>query len=400
MFGIFEKKSTEPKKSIVHRVSESFGWSFGGTSATAPALDNQTALETSAVLCAVKTISEGIASTPLRVMENYTDSGLDKVRVARNHWANRLVNNPNGFMTASDFWEMAAAAATLGKGFMAIKVQVKDEIRELIPVPSGSWVMEILNDFTYQFRVTQADGRQVIYGQNAVFYFKGLSLDGYSGISSIEKARKAVGIASALEGQQLQTSAMGGRPSGCLTFENPLTPDQAKGIQEAWNSKFGPNGQGGIAVLDGKTTFSQMQQNAVDSQFIENRKFQVAEIARIFKINIAFMGDAPITAELMRWHITNSLRPWYVRIEQALNKQILNNDPKYFADFDELDLLRGNHQAMGTFFKDALGAGGSQAWMSVNECRAEMGLNPINEEWAIGVSKGGYELSAAAKDKG
>lgn len=396
LFNFSFKSKSEKPTAVVNRISEN-GMVFGSGMGTAPSLTNQSAMEVSAVLACVKSISEGVATTPLRIMQSTMHGDLKMNKVAENHAIHKLINKPNGFMTAVDFWSMAVANAVLGKGFLAIKTEFNGQLRELIPVPSGSWVMELLSDGSYQFRVTMANGSQVIYGQNAVFYFKGLSLDGYSSISAIEKARKIVGISTTLENAQLQSAGNGGRPSGILTFDSPLDADQAKALRESWSARFGPGGNGGVAILDRTARFDQMQMSSADAQFIENRKFQIYEIARVFGVNPAMIGEGEIKDNTLRHHITTCLKPWFIRIEQAVNVQLLNGQPGYFCDYDDLDLLRADHKNLSGFFKESLGAGGSQAWMSVNEVRHEIGLDPLPDAWARKPSQGGYELSASGK---
>lgn len=392
MLGIGRKRQGEP--SVINRVSDNFGWLFGG-SGTAPALTNTTALSSTAVLACVRAISEGVAQTPIRLIETFEENGLERTRVAKSHTAHKLMQRPNSFQTTFEFIEGMVANAVLGKGALAIKVQVGSEVRELLPVPSGVWTMEMLSDSSYQFRVQFTDGSQQVFNQKQVLFFRGLSLDGYSSVSAIEAARNAVGISSGLETASLRAATSGGRPSGILSFADGMTPETKEKLRETWQTRYSAGGEGGIAVLDGNTTFTAMNMTAADSQFLENRKFQTSEICRIFRVSPALVFDEgqKIDATAMRFHITNTLMPWMKRFEQALNRDLLNGDTRYHWDFDEFDLLRADFREMGDFVTKMLGAGGQNSVLSLNECRIELGFDPIDEEYARKPSRGGYEIS-------
>lgn len=352
--------------STAHRFSDVMGW-FGFGTATAPALTAETALDSAAVLGAVKVIVEGIGQTPIRLIEEAVVNGRIKRKIARDHWAHRLlVKRPNGWMTGGEFIEAMAINAVLGKGGLAIKNQVGKEIRELLPVPSGSWTALVQNDYSILYEVRYANGATETFHQSQCVFIRGISLDGFSGVSAIERARKAVDISNALEEQQLKSSASGGRPSGVLTFEKELSADTKAKLRETWQTRWGAGGEGGIAVLDGAAKFEPIALSAADSQFIENRRFQIEEICRIFRVQPIMLMQSDKAAtfasaeQMFRMHVTHTLMPWFRRIEQALNRDILANSDSLFFDFDERELLRGDSKSQGEYMQKALGGPGTQ----------------------------------------
>ena len=381
------------------RVSDMMvGWISNGTT-TAPTLNHETALQAGSVLSAVRCISEGVASAPIRLIEQTKANGLARTRTADDHALHKLLQRPNDFQTSFEFIEGMVANAVLGKGALAIKVQVGNEVRELLPVMSGVWTQEQLTDGSSRFLVNMADGSQAVFTNKQVLFFRGLSLDGYSSVSSIEAARTAVGIANSLESQTLRSASSGGRPSGVLSFPEGMSPETKEKLRTQWQQRYSAGGEGGIAVLDGAASFTPMAQSATDLQVIENRRFQVQEIARIFRVHPAFLMDSTsqINSDLMRWHVSNTLLPWMKRFEQALNRDLIGHTSnKLHFDFDEMDLLRGDHAAFGAFAQIALGNGGHQAFMTTNEVRQELGLDGIDETWARNLSPGGYLISGGA----
>jgi phage portal protein BeeE len=121
---------------------------------------------------------------------------------------------------------------------------------------------------------------------------------------------------------------------------------------------------------------------------------QIEEIGRAFRVQPIMLMHADKTAtfasaeQMFRMHVIHTLMPWMIRFEQAVGRDILGADADLRADFDERALLRGDFKDQAEFNVKALGAGGQPAWMTVNEVRAEQGLNPVEEDWANKVSRG------------
>ena len=392
---------------VIRRVSDYFFGVMGGNQAVAPTLTNESILETASVLAAVKVITEMVSTTPINLLQEYAEGDLIMTKPASQHPAYKLLHpkygKPNSWQTPHDFMAVMMINALLGRGALAIKVVVAGQVRELIPVPAGAFTVETLSDYGVQYRVQFSDGSQQVFTQDQVLFVHGISLDGYTAVSMLDKARQAVGLAKSLENQQLQLAAKGGNPSGILTLQGELAADRKTMLRDAWNAAYGAGGSGGIAVLDGGAGFSPVSMSMADSQFIENRRFQIEEVGRIFNIQPLFLGhNAGVNVDgvdaALRLHVKTCLRPWYIRFEQVLNRDILGNAPGFFFDFDEKDLLRGDMKAMIDSFTKGLGAGGAAGIFSVNEVRQEFGLNPINEEYALKPTMGGY-AQAAGLDK-
>lgn len=393
--GLFNRKNDTQTANVVRSVGDFLGFLSWGGSGTKK-LNNTTALESAAVMCAVKVIAEALASMPISVVETSEVDGRERTKKLRTHWATRLLSKkPNSWQTSYEFIEGMAINAILGSGALAIKVKVGNEVRELIPVPAGAWVQEQLSDSRAQYRVTYSNGNQQIFSQDQVLFVRGISLDGYSGLRAIESARKAIGISMTLEEQQEKLGSSGGKPSGVLSFENELKEETKRQLAESWSAKFGPNGTGGIAILDGKASFNSFTMSNTDSQFIENRKFQIEEIARAFKVPAQMLMLAGSSGfsnsdDTFRHFTKFTLLPWVRRFEDALNRDLLDNADDLYIDMDERALLRGDIITQSNYWGKALGGGGIPAVMTVNEVRAEAGFDAYPEEWADQLSKGGY----------
>lgn len=152
---------------------------------------------------------------PIRLIEETAAGTEVRTRVARDHWAHRLLSRkPNSWQTPHEFIEGMTFAAVLGMGALAIKVRVGKEVRELLPVPPAALRVEQSSDYGVRYVVTFADGTVQHFGQDDVLFFRGPSLDGITAIPAFAKARRAIGLTRAPEEQQANLAENGGRPSG------------------------------------------------------------------------------------------------------------------------------------------------------------------------------------------
>jgi HK97 family phage portal protein len=397
MFGWLRRKGATNNLTI-EQLSQIAGW-IGWGSWSGVTVSERTAAEVTAVFCAARVIAEGIAQMPVRVMRETYDpeTGLAIRKVDRKHWAHELLAvRPNRWQTSYEFREGMIFNAVLGMGSLAIKNTVggSPEVFDLFPVPSGSWSVEQMPDWSLRIRVDYADKTHGYFNQSQVLYIRGPSFDGFTALPAVQAAREAIGLSKALEKQQAKLAGNGGKPSGVLSFAGKLAPETVEKLRETWQSRFGPNGDGGIAVLDGDAKFHSMTMTSVDAQHLETRRMQIEEIARAFRVQPIMLMQSDKAAtfasaeQMFRNHVIHTLGPWIERWEQACNRDILGNEQGVTVDLDERNLLRGDFKDQAEYYTKALGAGGQSAWMTVNEIREEVGRPPIDEAWANTVSRG------------
>lgn len=403
MFGWFRKAQTY----TVDQRAGMLEWVGYQTAAGGP-VTMRTAMDVAVVFCAARVIAEGLAQMPVRVVEEEYDqaTGLQKLQVRREHWAHRLLAvQPNEWQTSYEFREGMVFNAVLGKGAIAIKNVIRGEIKELLPVPSGAWTVEQMSDWSLRIRVNYADKSHDTFPLSQVFYLRGPSLDGFTGLSAIEHARQAIGLSRGLEEQQARMAGNGGKPSGVLTMPSKLSPEARENLRKTWEAKFGPGGQGGIAIIDQDAKFQAMTMTSVDAQYIETRRMQIEEIARAFRVQPIMLMQADKAAtfasaeQMFRNHVIHTLGPWMARFEAAADRDILGNAEGLKFDLDERVLLRGDFKDQAQYFSKALGAGGTPAWMTQDEIRVEVGLNPMGGK-AAQLSQGAMMAPAADAEEG
>ena len=267
-------------------------------------------------------------------------------------------------------------AVLTGDGLSFIN-RVGGTIRELIPLLPGTVTIEQQSDYSLQYRVAFADGRQEVLPRSQVWHLRGPSWNAYSGLDALRLAREAIGLALATEETHARFHGNGARPGGILTSELPLKDDQVNRLREAWQQT-----QGGVAnamktaILSGGLKYQQLMMTGVDAQHIETRKFQIEEVCRAFRVFPAMVGYSDKTATyasaeaFFAAHVRHSLLPWGERFEQATDRDCLSAAEiadGYYTALDYRQLLRGDAASRAAFYASGI----TNGWMTRNEARAE-----------------------------
>jgi len=213
--------------------------------------------------------------------------------------------------------------------------------------------------------------------QQDVLHIPGLGFDGLVGYSPIAMAKNAVGMTLACEEYGASFFANGANPGGILEHPGVLK-DPAK-VRESWNAVFrGSSNAHKIAVLK----YQQIGIPPEEAQFLETRKFQINEIARLYRIPPHMVGDlekssfSNIEQQSLEF-VKYTLDPWVIRWEQSLQKALLlpGEKKEYFIKLNVDGLLRGDYQSRMSGYS----IGRQNGWLSANDIREMEDLNPIPE---------------------
>jgi HK97 family phage portal protein len=215
-----------------------------------------------------------------------------------------------------------------------------------------------------------------------VLHIPGLGFDGLVGYSPIAMAKNAIGMAIACEEYGAKFFANGAAPGGVL--EHPGTIKDPQRVRESWQSTFGGSGNANkIAVLEEGMKYTPIGISPEQAQFLETRKFQINEIARIFRVPPHMVGDlekssfSNIEQQSLEF-VKYTLDPWVIRWEQSIQRSLLSKDEKrvYFVKFNLEGLLRGDYQSR----MNGYAIGRQNGWMSANDIRELENLDRIPEE--------------------
>lgn len=354
------------------------------------AVNHKTALEVSTVLACARVIAEGIAQVPLKL---YRQDG-DSKHPATDHPLYRLLyRKPNGWMTSFELRETMAIHAVLTGNAYAFINRLRGEVREILPIPPNCVSVKQEDDYRLTYTVTAPSGKVQEFPQEAIWHWRGPSWDAVVGLDAVKLAREAIGLAMAAEATQARMQADGAAMTGVYSVDGNLTDEQYRMLRKYLDQEFFSEKASKVKLLDRGAKFYPISMTAVDAQLLETRKYQVEKICeamRVFPIMIGHTGDKANTfasaEQMFIAHVVHTLSPWYQRIEQSAECQLLTDrelDQGYFVKFTAAGLMRGSHKDRGEFYSRALGAGNAPAWMTPDEVRALEDLNPLGGDAAL-----------------
>lgn len=336
----------------------------------------------------VRILSESIAGLPVHLYR-YVDSGSKQK--ALEHPLYRLLHDePNPEMTSFVFRETLMTHLLLwGNAYAQIIRNGKGQVVALYPLMPNR--MSVDRDdkghLYYQYQMQDSDAPisksgTVILKPTDVLHVPGLGFDGLVGYSPIAMAKNAIGLSIATEEYGAKFFANGATPSGILEY--PGTVKNPEAIRESWNAGFGGSSNAHkVAVLEEGMKYTPIAISPNEAQFLETRKFQIDEIARIFRVPPHMVGDlekssfSNIEQQSLEF-VKYTLEPWIVRWEQSLNRALLTETEKaaYLVKFNVDGLLRGDYQSRMNGYATARQNG----WMSANDIRELENLDLIPDE--------------------
>ena len=349
---------------------------FMGGSTAGKTVTERSAMQMTAVYSCVRILSEAIAGLPLHIYR-YGEDGSKQKALAHPLYT-LLHDEPNPEMSSFVFRETLMTHLLLwGNAYAQILRNGKGDVVALYPLMPNKMTVDRDDEghlyYSYQRSNDEAlkPNSRVILSPHEVLHIPGLGFDGLVGYSPIAMAKNAIGLAIATEEYGAKFFANGAAPSGVL--EHPGTIKDPSRVREAWQSQFGGSSNSGkVAVLEEGMKYTPISISPEQAQFLETRKFQINEIARIFRVPPHMVGDlekssfSNIEQQSLEF-VKYTLDPWVVRWEQSIMRGLLSPDEKkqYFAKFNVDGLLRGDYQSR----MNGYAVGRQNGWMSANDIR-------------------------------
>jgi len=348
------------------------GWSGGP-------LNETTALQLSAVFACVKILGEDVGSLPLHVLERSADGKSQNK--ARSHPLYRLLHDsPNPETTAIEFREgMTSTAALCGDAFAKSDWATSDKSRLIALWQVQNHQVTIDTDSRKQRVYIFKDGNEpeeTLY-PDEMFHLRGFSLGTVNGASFLKFARRVLGLARDQEEYAHSFFSNDRTPGVVLKSPKKMAPEEVAGVREAWVRAVK---QHGVAVAHDGIEVDSMASTNTDAQLLEQRNFALLEVCRYFRMpphKLADLSRANFTniENENNGYYTNTLRPWLVRWEQAINLRCISvkERARFSAEHSIEGFLRGDFKTQTEGFAKFAEKG----VLSVNEIRAFIGLNPI-----------------------
>jgi len=331
-------------------------------------ISNATALSVPAVAAAVRIISEAVASLDIRVLCKTPNGETDD----KEHPAyGLLTGDVNGWTSGAEFIrDLVAEALTRDSGAMAWVNRVNGKPAEIIHYIPGIIAVTYENSREPIFSLNgqKIDSRDIIHLRAGL------------GKCPLTLARDAIATAYTMATHANQLFRNGAKPSGVIEVPGSLGDEALKKMRAGWQAAYGgADNSGRTAILWDGAKYSQMALSSTDAQFLENRKFQILEIARAFGIPASMLGDLDratwSNAEQMgREFLTYCLEPWLKMLEAILSRALFSPPERGFFRimFDRDDLTRASLTERATAISSLISA----QVLNPNEGRSWLDLAP------------------------
>lgn len=377
---LFERRTSEffhvsqtPPGSIIK------GW--GMETAAGKIVTVESSMTVPTVLACFAILMDDIASLPL-VLYRRLERGKER---DRKHPYYRLMHDrPNPEHTSIAFRQFIVGHM-LGRGnfYGQLIWDSKGIVQEVWPLhPDRMRVFREKGERKYLY--TKADGSQRAFRQDEILHITDFYADGLVGYSRITLARNAIGLSMAMEEYGSKVMANDARPSIALKLPQKLDKEAQQRLRESWNEIYrGSDNASKVAILEQGLDLVEIGFPPEEAQFLESRQFQVAELARIFRIPPHMIGDVQKSTswgsgieQQEQGYVAHTLKPICTRIEQSLNKDLLLEADQETHFFQHLfdDLLRGDTQARMSAYAVAI----TNGILSRNEVREKENLNPYD----------------------
>lgn len=381
--GIFKRNKKRDKKPVSFH-SKNVSWMMdwlGKGSKAGVVVNEDNALENSAVNACVRVIGETIASLPIHIYQTDDENGRHLAK--RHHLYKLLKRQPNPETIAFTFYYTIMTHLLIyGNAFIYL-----DRQQNMNPLVKGLYILQPWevavkrNPETMELEYTIA-GNPNTFTRDHILHIPGLSFNGIVGRSPISLAREA--IAQGLEAESFSSSYFtnGVSSSLVLNVPNELDENGHQYLQELFKKAWsGAQNFHKPIILEDDTQITELKhQSNADAQLLELRRFQLEEVARIFRVPLHMIQDLSRSTNNNIEHqsidfVVHTIRPWLVLIEQYFNSRLfpIYEQDDYYAEFKVDALLRGDQTSQANYYSQAIYNG----WMSINEVRKLNNLNPI-----------------------
>ncbi len=355
-------------------------------------VDEGAALSISAVYGCVRILAESIGSLPISIVER---QGRSRVEATSHPLYELLRHRPNADQTPMEVIEFATSALNLrGTQYHQVLRSRRGRIGELLPLNSAHVKPRRDEDGRLRFTYEEPGAARRELESDDLWRTAGLSFNGVTGLSPVALARESLGSAIAANTAAAKLWANGMLPGGY--YKNPgHLKDEAfdrlkKDLQESY---AGIHNTGRPLLLEDGLEWHPLQMNAKDSQFLESRKFNIAEIARWFRVPLHMLAELDKATFSNIEHqsiefVMHTLRPWIKRLEQSMERDLLRpgETARYSIRFNLSALLRGDDKARGEYYH----LGITDGWLNRNEVRSLEDLNPADglDEFLVPLNMG------------
>ncbi|APW60474.1 phage portal protein [Paludisphaera borealis] len=355
---------------------QTFSRTLQGTNTTGVRVDARAALSLPAAFAAVNVVATDLASLPLHLVQVMDDGSERKAKEHRAY--STFMRSPDGGGTTPMRFRQAILSHCLlyGNGYAEIVQAVDGSRTYLYLLDPETTLPNVGTDGLIQYRV---NGKLV--DRERILHIAGLGFNGLEGYGIPRVAAQAFGLGLAAEQWGGSFLGKGAGNSGFIKTPNELSPEAASELLDAFNSRNAGSGNAGrVGILPPGYDFESTSVNPAEAQLTDLRKFQVLEMARLFRVPPHKLGDysnasySSIEASNLEY-VQTTLLPWAEQAEQAYALRLLTEEEQaagYQFKHDFRAYLRADAMGRANMYKTLFSTGS----MSPNEIRAAEGMGP------------------------
>jgi HK97 family phage portal protein len=367
----------------------------GDSTSSGIRVNDDVAMRFSAVYSGCRIYAQDVGTMPFPVFRTMGDKSVKD----RQHPAHRVLNmagNPE--MTAAGVrGTLQGHAALRGNAFAEIEWDQAMRIRAMWPLrPDKMRLVRNGRDADIAgapagqlaYRYTLPSGQEKTFAPENIFHLRGYSWDGLWGWSIVRQAREGIAVALAAQEYLGRFYANDGRPGLILKHPGPLG-DVARGhLKDDWGeSHVGLSNAHRVAVLEEGMDIADVPMTFDDAQFLEQRKFEITEIARWFRLPPHLLADLDRSTNNNIEHqgleyVKFSIRPWCVAWEQELAMKGVVRDP-WSAEHNMEGLMRGDAASRAAFYRELRAAGGITPRIIADKENIDLGDDPALDQVLI-----------------
>ena len=314
------------------------------------------------VYACVRVIAETLGMLPINL---YDTSDRNKVKLADHPLTRCLAISPNSYQTSAEFMEYLATSVCLEGNFYAQIIRNSDgQVCELWPLdPYSVGVYQDSQNSKVYYSFKTKNGKFIKTTERDIFHVKIFSLDGYKGVSALTYARSILNLENKMTEYANNVFTNGSICNGAICVPTKLNQDAYADTQDVIEEQFAGSGMRPM-LLEGGATWQSIQISAQDSQFLETRRFNREEIAKIFRVPAHMVGDMEHSTFSNIEHqslefMTNTMSPYLRKIEQRIVKQLLSEDEQkiYKPRFNLASALKGDLNSRYSAYNTAINCG-------------------------------------------
>ncbi|MCB1745510.1 MAG: phage portal protein [Gammaproteobacteria bacterium] len=353
---------------------------WAGAAGGAANVTPESAMRASAVNACVRILSESVASLPCSLYRRLPNGGKE---IASNDPRHRIVHAaPNGYQTPFDWKAQTVRHMALRGVAYSRQVYRGGRVVALVPLHPDYMRGEILSSGLVGYKLQEPTGGTRTFTADEILRVTYATDTGIQPISPIRAQAETVAEVQLAQEYVASWFRNGGRPPGWIEMPVAFDTDAGrKRFQDSWRRQFTGDRAQSTPILEDGAKYHDVGVTNQDAQLLELRRFGVQEIARIFGVPLVLLQENATSTwgsgveQFMLAFVMHTLRPWLIRVEQSLSRDLLTESEQesHFFEFNVAALLRGDLKSQYQAFIQAR----TGAFMTVNEVREKLNMNPI-----------------------